>query len=65
VLPHTHVQVGVPIMRYDLAVAPAQPFGRGILPDVPVAHTIQDVLSGADPELARALALARAEIARH
>jgi hypothetical protein len=65
VLPHTHVQVGVPIMRYDLAVAPAQPFGRGILPDVPVAHTIQDVLSGADPELARALALARAEITRH
>jgi hypothetical protein len=65
VLPHTHVQVGVPIMRYDLAVAPAQPFGRGILPDVPVAHTIQDVLKGADPDLARALALAREDVARN
>jgi len=31
----------------------------------PVAHTIQDVLNGTDPELARALALARSDVARH
>ena len=58
-LPHTQVQVGVPILRYDLAVAAAKPFGRGILPDVAVQPTIGDLLAGRDPELAKALELAR------
>lgn len=59
ILPNTHVQIGVPIMRYDLAVAPAKPFGRGILPDVPVHYTIGDLLAGTDKDLAKALELAR------
>lgn len=59
VLPHTQVQVGVPILRYDLAVRPAKPFGRGILADVKVPDTIEDLLAGRDPQLAKALALAK------
>lgn len=62
-LPHTHVQVGVPILRYDLAVAPVKPFGRGILPDVPVEPTIADLVAGRDAELAKALELARSDSA--
>ncbi len=59
ILPNTHVQVGVPLMRYDLAVAAARPFGRGILPDVPVHTTISDLLAGTDRDLEKALELAR------
>jgi hypothetical protein len=59
VLPHSGMQVGIPILRYDIAVAPARPFGRGILADVPVTYTIADVLAGRDNELATALELAR------
>jgi hypothetical protein len=59
ILPHTHVQIGVPLVRYDLAVKPAKPFGRGIMPDVPVTYTIAAVLAGTDKELAKALELAR------
>ena len=50
---------GIPILRYDIAVAPATPFGRGILADVPVTSTIADLLAGRDKELATALELAR------
>jgi hypothetical protein len=64
VLPHTHVQVGVPILRYDLAVAPATPFVPGILADVPVTYTIADLLAGTDKELATALELARKPAAK-
>jgi hypothetical protein len=32
---------------------------------VPVSHTIHDVLKGADPELAKTLALARDDVGRH
>ncbi len=59
VLPNTRAQVGVPILRYDLAVAPAKPFGRGIRPDVPVRTTVADWIAGRDVELAKALELAR------
>ena len=59
ILPHTHTQIGVPVMRYDLAVAPVKPFGRGIIPDVPVRYTITDLIAGKDLELEKALQLAR------
>jgi len=59
ILPNTQVQLGVPIMRYDLAVKPAKPFGRGIQADVPVTYTIAELIAGTDKELARALELAR------
>jgi C-terminal processing protease CtpA/Prc len=58
-LPHTGVVIGVPRMRYDLAVKPAKPFGRGILPDVAVSYDIQERLAAKDKELEIALAMAR------
>jgi C-terminal processing protease CtpA/Prc len=59
VLPHSGLRVHIPILRYDLAVKPAQPFGRGIMPDVPVTYSIAELIAGDDKQLARALALAR------
>ena len=60
VLPHSKLRVHIPILRYDLAVKPAQPFGRGIMSDVTVSYTIAELIAGDDKELARALARARA-----
>jgi len=62
VLPHSLIQIGVPLTRYDLAVAPERPFGRGVRPDVPIVPGLDDLMAGRDVVLAKALEMARAEV---
>ena len=52
---------GTKVLILDLgdAVTPAKPFGRGIMPDVAVHHTIADLIAGNDVDLAKAIELAR------
>jgi hypothetical protein len=57
VLPNSKVVVRVPLMTYYLAVKGANP-KRSILPDYEVAPVIQDLLSGNDKAMAKALELA-------
>ncbi|MBS1718246.1 MAG: hypothetical protein JSS72_11000 [Armatimonadetes bacterium] len=56
-LPHSKVQVVVPLMRYEMAVTSKSI--RGIMPDRPVTYTIQEFMSGRDKEMEVALQLAR------
>ncbi len=61
-LPHTKVQVGVPLMTYYMAISGYQAKAHGVLPDYPVEYTIQELLKGEDKELALAFELARKSI---
>lgn len=58
-LPRSGVHVNVPLWKYVMAVEGSPEVPRGILPDHEVAPSIEDVLAGRDPALARALELAR------
>jgi C-terminal processing protease CtpA/Prc len=53
-LPHTGLRVGIPLVLYTMTVD-GYPRDRGIVPDFPVAPTIDDLLSGRDPVMERAL----------
>ncbi|HYL78210.1 MAG TPA: S41 family peptidase [Bryobacteraceae bacterium] len=57
VLPNSKVVVRVPLMTYYLAVKGADP-KRSILPDYEVKPDMQDLLSGIDKPMAKALELA-------
>jgi hypothetical protein len=59
VLPHSRLRLAIPLVTYTLAVNGAHPNGRGVVPDVGVAPTIDDYLAGRDVVLERAIALAR------
>ncbi len=54
-LPHTRLQVSIPMVEYVSAVDPHPLGDRGILPDFRVEPTIDDLLSGADPVMRFAL----------
>ena len=58
-LPHSKVQVGVPLMTYYMAVSGYQAKAHGVLPDYPIEYTIEELLAGEDKELALAFELAR------
>jgi C-terminal processing protease CtpA/Prc len=58
-LPHSNVQVRVPLMTYYMAVSGYQAKAHGVLPDCPVEYTIEELLEGKDKELALAFELAR------
>jgi C-terminal processing protease CtpA/Prc len=58
-LPHTKLQVGVPLMTYYMAVSGYEAKAHGVLPDYPVKYTIEELLAGKDKELALAFELAR------
>ena len=58
ILPNTKVQVIVPLRTYYLAVKDGNP-NRSILPDYEVKPSINDVLSGNDILMARAIELAQ------
>jgi hypothetical protein len=60
VLPNSGLRVLIPRMRYTLAVGGAHAIGRGVVPEVAVGASIDDMLAGRDPQLEKALALARA-----
>jgi C-terminal processing protease CtpA/Prc len=59
VLPHTKIVMRVPFMKYVLAVSGYRYPKRGVMPDYPVQPTIADRLAGRDPEMEKALSLAR------
>jgi C-terminal processing protease CtpA/Prc len=54
VLPRTGIQVRVPLVLYTLAVD-GSPQDRGIVPDIPVVPTIEDLLARRDVVMERAL----------
>ena len=54
-LPQTKIQVVIPFILYTMAVD-GYPADRGIVPDVPVTPTIEDLLAGRDPVMDRAVA---------
>jgi hypothetical protein len=58
VLPNSKVNVRVPLQTYYLAVTDGDP-RRSILPDVEVKPKIDDILSGTDPVMSKALELSR------
>jgi C-terminal processing protease CtpA/Prc len=58
-LPNTKLQAYVPLMTYYMAVRKDQPPDHGVLPDVPVSYTIEELIEGKDKELAIALQMAR------
>jgi hypothetical protein len=53
-LPNTKIQVRIPLILYTMAVE-GYPRDRGIVPDVPVTPTVDDLLAGRDPVMDRAL----------
>jgi hypothetical protein len=57
-LPHTGIQIRIPVVRYSMAVS-GYPPDRGIIPDYPVSPSIKDSLSGRDAELEFVIELIR------
>ena len=53
-LPNTRIQVRIPLVLYTMAVD-GYPKDRGIVPEVPVSPTVEDLLAGRDPEMERAI----------
>jgi len=53
-LPNTRIQIRIPLVIYTMAVD-GYPKDRGIVPDLPVTPTIEDLLAGRDPVMDRAL----------
>ena len=53
-LPNTRIQIRILLILYTMAVD-NYPKHRGIVPDVPVTPTIEDLLAGRDPVMERAL----------
>ena len=60
VLPNSKVAVRIPLQTYYLAVTGGDP-KRSILPDVELKPTIQDLMTGNDLAMAKALELARTQ----
>ncbi|WAC15291.1 S41 family peptidase [Dyadobacter pollutisoli] len=50
-LPATSLDLGVPVGGYYMAVKPGQEPGRGIIPDIKVLPTRQDLLENRDPAI--------------
>ena len=58
-LPNTKLALRVPLMTYYMAVSGYKAASHGVVPDYPVAHTIEDLIAGTDRDLEVALRLAR------
>lgn len=54
-LPKTRIEVRVPLILYTMAVE-GYPKDRGLVPDILVTPTIEDLMAGRDPVMDRALA---------
>jgi hypothetical protein len=46
-LPHTQIRIGIPLVRYTMAVSD-YPEDRGIIPEYQVSPTIEDLLQDKD-----------------
>jgi hypothetical protein len=58
-LPHSKLNVRVPLVAYYMAVSGYRDAARGVIPDYPVHYSIEELLEGTDKEMAVALELAR------
>jgi hypothetical protein len=54
-LPNTGVQVNLPLMKYSSAVEGYTPVDRGLIPNIEIEASIDDVLAGRDAVLEHAL----------
>ena len=54
-LPNSGLIINVPIVEYELDVPPIQALDRGVLPDVEIVPSANDVIAGTDVVLAEAL----------
>ncbi|MEL6538263.1 MAG: S41 family peptidase, partial [Bacteroidota bacterium] len=54
-LPNSGLKIDIPMIRYTNPVDKPEWIGRGIIPDVPVVNTYQDVVAGRDAMLETAL----------
>ena len=59
VLPSSRLRLKIMMYGYWNAVKPATTRGRGIIPDYVVRRSVQDVLRGVDPQMSRAIEIAR------
>lgn len=50
-LPHSKLRIRVPLIADVYPFRPYTHYGRGVMPDVPVEHTVQDWKRHVDPEL--------------
>ncbi len=50
-LQNSRIRVEIPLVRYNMAVSGRRPLDRGLVPDVVVTPTLDDVLNGRDPVL--------------
>lgn len=60
-LPNSKVRVPLGMVTYDYAAADYKYASRGMIPDYPVTHTINDLLAGKDSDMELALSLARSK----
>jgi hypothetical protein len=63
-LPNSRVHLPLGMVTYYYAAADYKHANRGMIPDYPVAHTIEDLLAGRDKDMDLALALARSKQGR-
>jgi hypothetical protein len=61
ILPNSKLQLPIHLLGYYMAVGNQHDPRRGVLPDIPVHYSIDDVLKGTDLEMAAALRLVRKE----
>nr|MCU0339287.1 S41 family peptidase [Spirosomataceae bacterium] len=57
-LPHTRAKVRLPVYKLVLHV-PGTDIGRGVMPDYPVTHSLDDVRKGRDLDMEKALELVK------
>lgn len=55
ILPNTHLDIRMPLVKYTMAVQPLGKNVRGIEPDFPLYPTISDIIGNSDGQLERAL----------
>jgi C-terminal processing protease CtpA/Prc len=60
-LPNSKVRVPLGMVTYYYAAADYKHAGRGMIPDYPVTHTINDLLAGRDRDMELAVSLARSK----
>ena len=54
-LPYSRLRVEIPLVRYEMAVSGRRPLDRGLIPDLEVLPTVEDVVARRDAELEAAV----------
>lgn len=58
-LPNSQLMVGIPMMGYYMAIPASQPADRGVLPDIPMSPSVEDVIAGKDVVMEKVLQLTK------